>query len=102
MISLLRPLARAILVTFIATVPSGTAAQESGRIPRAKLIAVNVLIGGAVGGAGEAIHGRSFWRGFLILGPHQVVDRRLTLVLSPQSPGQRSSESPPERVDISP
>lgn len=56
---------RALLVILVAAAPTSAAAQESGRISRAKLIAVNVLIGGAVGGAGEVITGRSFWRGFL-------------------------------------
>ena len=44
---------------------SAAAAQDMNSISRGKLIAVNVLLGGAAGGVGEVINGRSFWRGFL-------------------------------------
>ena len=55
----------AILALLVFAAPSAAVAQEQGKISRTKLIAVNVLIGGAAGGAGELINGRSFWRGFL-------------------------------------
>ena len=55
----------AILYILVLADPAAASAQEAGKISRTKLIAINVLIGGAVGGAGEAISGRPFWRGFL-------------------------------------
>jgi hypothetical protein len=55
----------AVVGLLLLTVPATAAAQEHLKISRGKLIAVNVLIGGAVGGVGEVINGRSFWRGFL-------------------------------------
>ena len=55
----------AIAAILVLAAPSAASTQETGRISRGKLIAVNVLLGGAAGGVGEAINGRSFWRGFL-------------------------------------
>jgi hypothetical protein len=62
----MRPRAiEAVFSLLLLTAPATTAAQEHLKISRGKLIAANVLIGGAVGGLGEVINGRSFWRGFL-------------------------------------
>lgn len=55
----------AVFGLLLLTVPATSAAQEHLKISRAKLIAANVLFGGAAGGVGEVINGRSFWRGFL-------------------------------------
>jgi len=52
---------------WLVVVPSGARAQtqpSDQRIPRAKLVAINMAIGGLTSGIIQTVAGRSFWKGF--------------------------------------